>query len=216
LTSEHDLQRLAFTVHEVRSPVAALAAVAEAAESVRGDAEALRRLVDLAIAACRGIERLLDDAVVDVAPVDGVDVGRIASDAVAAASLQGARVELEVSDLVRPVRADPERLRQALDNLILNAVLYGPSEHEVVVRIRPGEDGRTVRVSVANAGDGIPAEAQERIFEPGVRLDRKTPGSGLGLSVVRAVAEGHGGTATVESAPGNGATFTISLPAGSG
>jgi signal transduction histidine kinase len=216
LTSEHDLQRLAFTVHEVRSPVAALAAVAEAAESVRGDAEALRRLVDLAIAACRGIERLLDDAVVDVAPVDGVDVGWIASDAVAAASLQGARVELEVSDLVRPVRADPERLRQALDNLILNAVLYGPSEHEVVVRIRPGEDGRTVRVSVANAGDGIPAEAQERIFEPGVRLDRKTPGSGLGLSVVRAVAEGHGGTATVESAPGNGATFTISLPAGSG
>jgi two-component system, OmpR family, sensor kinase len=213
ISGRADAERLAFTVHEVRSPVAALAAVAEAVEAASSDAEALQRLVALAVAACRAIERLLDEAVLDVVLLEGVDVGRIAGDATASAALQGARVRLEVAPEVGPVAADPVRLRQALDNFIRNALLYGAPGGEIAVRVHPGDGGRTVRFSVSNDGAGIPAEAQARIFEPGVRLDRARPGSGLGLSVVRAVTEGHGGTVSVDSAPGRGATFTISIPA---
>jgi signal transduction histidine kinase len=68
-------------------------------------------------------------------------------------------------------------------------------------------------VSVSNDGEGIPPEEQARIFEPGVRLDRERPGSGLGLTVVRAVVGAHGGEVSVDSEPGAGATFTIALPA---
>lgn len=207
-----DAARLAFTVHEVRSPVAALAAVAEAVVAVRHDSAALRRLVELALAACHVIERLLEDAVLEMTFEESVDVGRIAGDATSAASLQGARLGLEVAPSVEPISADPVRLRQALDNLIANAVLHGEREGEVAVRVDHGDGGRGVRISVWNAGEGIAAGDEARIFEPGVRLDRRRAGSGLGLAVVRAIAEGHGGTVGVESSPGRGVTFTITLP----
>ncbi len=67
-------------------------------------------------------------------------------------------------------------------------------------------------LSVADHGPGIPFDEQERIFEAGVRLDSGQPGSGLGLAVARAIAEAHGGTLTIDSVPGEGATFTIALP----
>ncbi len=70
----------------------------------------------------------------------------------------------------------------------------------------------TVLLSSTDRGPGIPIGEQERIFEPGVRLDRERSGSGLGLAIARAIAESHGGTLTVESVPGEGATFTIALP----
>jgi signal transduction histidine kinase len=67
-------------------------------------------------------------------------------------------------------------------------------------------------VSVTDSGPGIPVEEQERIFEAGVRLDPARPGDGLGLALARAVAEAHGGTLAVESGPGKGTTFALTLP----
>jgi signal transduction histidine kinase len=212
VSTSADCARLVYTVHEVRSPVAALAALAEAIAGAGRDVETVRRLVDLAVAACHAIERVLDDAVLDVEVLDGVDVAQIARDATEAAVLGGARVRLEIGLGTEPLPADPVRLRQALDNLIANAVLYGAQGGEVLVRIDDDPEGGLVLVSVANAGEGIPPDERERIFEPGVRLNVGRPGSGLGLAVVRAIAESHGGTVSVESEPGDGATFTISLP----
>jgi two-component system sensor histidine kinase BaeS len=106
--------------------------------------------------------------------------------------------------------ADPLRVRQALDNLVSNALLHGSREHDVVVSVR--SQGTHVLLAVADAGEGIAPEDQSRIFETGVRLDGGKAGAGLGLAITRAIAEAHGGTLTVESAPGRGSTFTIALP----
>jgi len=119
-------------------------------------------------------------------------------------------VRASVAAKLPRIEADPLRLRQALDNLVANAVTHSPPGGEVVVSARVDEGA--IVLSVADKGGGIPVEEQERIFEPGVRLDVGRPGSGLGLAVARAIAEAHGGKLTVESAPGEGATFTLVLP----
>jgi two-component system sensor histidine kinase BaeS len=103
-------------------------------------------------------------------------------------------------------------LRQALDNLVANALVHSGSVDEVVVRALHGE--ASILISVVDAGAGVPLAEQERIFQPGVRLDGERPGSGIGLAVARAVAEAHGGSLTVESAPDEGATFTLQVPVG--
>lgn len=203
-------ERLALLVHEVRSPVAALAAIAEALAGDSLDADAVRDLLRLAVAACRGIERVVEDAAVGTVELVDVDLRELARDAAAAARLGGARVRESGAPDVPVVLGDPLRLRQALDNLISNAVAYSPPEEDVVVAV--GLDASEVALSVADKGAGIPVAEQARIFAPGVRLDTDRPGSGLGLAIARAIAEAHGGRLTVESAPGEGSTFTLVLP----
>jgi two-component system sensor histidine kinase BaeS len=202
--------RLGILVHEVRSPVAALRAIAEAARLEDFEPSAVRNVVALAVAACRGIERIVTDVAVASVRIEVVDAASLVQDAVAAASLTGVRVRADVRSGFTSVAADPLRLRQALDNLISNALVHGSPEGEVVVSAAIA--GTHVLLAVADTGEGIPPDEQTRIFEAGVRLDRETPGTGLGLAITRAIAEAHGGTLTVESAPGRGSIFTIALP----
>jgi signal transduction histidine kinase len=116
-----------------------------------------------------------------------------------------------------PAVFDRDAIAQALMNLLDNAVKY--SEHaekkEVVVRV--SERGRSIDISVTDHGIGIPPEEQKKIFEKFYRVStglvHDVKGSGLGLSLVKHIAEAHRGTVSVESAPGRGSTFTISLPA---
>ena len=201
--------RLAILVHEVRSPVAALAAIAETFPDVRLEPGERRSLVGLAAAACRGIERVVTDATVASVRREEVDVGRLVAEAVAAASLGGANVRAEVSRGLPLLHADPLRLRQALDNLVSNALVHGAGG-EIVVRA--SSKGGNVLLAVEDHGPGIPADEQERIFDAGVRLDTRRPGTGLGLAVVRAIAEAHRGALSVQSTPGRGAMFTLQLP----
>jgi len=210
VSARSDGDRLAFLVHEVRSPVAALSAIAEALAGGDLDEGTQRELAGLALAACRGIERVVGDAAVGSVRLEAVDVGGLVRESVAAAALGGAKVRPVVSSDLPRIAADPIRLRQALDNLVANAIAHSPPGGEVVVNARVGEG--EILLSVSDKGAGIPIEEQERIFEPGVRLDTSRQGSGLGLAVARAIAEAHGGTLTVESAPGDGATFTLVLP----
>jgi two-component system OmpR family sensor kinase len=110
------------------------------------------------------------------------------------------------------VRADAERLRQVLTNLIDNAVKYSPDGEAVVVHAT-AVNGRVV-VDVVDRGPGIARENQRLIFEKFGRAssgDGK-PGTGLGLYIARSIAEAHGGRLDVESSPGRGTTFTLSLP----
>jgi signal transduction histidine kinase len=116
-----------------------------------------------------------------------------------------------------PAVFDRDAVAQALMNLLDNAVKY--SEHaekkEVVVRV--SERGRSIDISVTDHGIGIAPEEQKKIFEKFYRVStglvHDVKGSGLGLSLVKHIAEAHRGTVSVESAPGRGSTFTVSLPA---
>jgi two-component system phosphate regulon sensor histidine kinase PhoR len=113
-------------------------------------------------------------------------------------------------------RADPERLRQVLSNLIDNAIKYGRPEGRVMIGGRPLDEGR-VELAVRDDGPGIPMEAKERVFERFYRVDkarsREQGGTGLGLAIVKNVMQAHGGEVRVESAPGAGTTFFLTLPA---
>jgi len=209
VTRSEDLaaDRLAVLVHEVRSPVAALSTIAGAA---RAEDQELPRLMELATAACRSIARLLHDAAAASVELEDVDAGALVREIVATAELRGARVRAAVQAGLPRLHADPLRLRQALDNLVANALVHAPAGDEVVVGA--ALEGGRVLLSVSDRGDGIPSAEQARIFERGVRLDATRPGSGLGLAITKAIAEAHGGTLTVQSEPGRGSTFTIALP----
>jgi signal transduction histidine kinase len=192
--------------------VAALAAIATVFAG-SADPNERRTLAGLVLAACRGIERVVSDAAVSSIQVEEVDLARLVRDAASAASLHGADVRADVGEGVASVEADPVRLRQALDNLVSNALRHAPGEAVSVAVER--EDG-IVRISVSDRGPGISEADQERIFEPGVRLGEELAGSGLGLPLARAIAVAHGGTLTVASVPGEGSTFTLALPTRAG
>jgi signal transduction histidine kinase len=132
-------------------------------------------------------------------------------------------VEREVAPGLPPVLVDSAALRRAVANLIENAVKYGAQAGWIGVRAqrpdsRSGADG-PVEISVADRGPGIRREDLPHLFEPFFRgPDAATdgvPGSGLGLSLVRHIAESHGGKVTVATEPGKGTTFTLRLPAAS-
>jgi signal transduction histidine kinase len=204
-----DRKRLALLVHEVRSPVAALAALAEAWRSAQLDRDGRRSLARLAIAACRGIERLVADAAVASIRLEEVDPGELVAEAAEAARLHGARVEATAEPGLPTIQADPVRVRQALDNLVANALTHASSAEPVLVGARV--EGGELLLSVTDAGAGIAFDEHSRIFDPGVRLDVSRPGSGLGLAVVRAIADAHGADLRLASVPGRGSTFTLAF-----
>ncbi len=112
------------------------------------------------------------------------------------------------------VTADPDRLRQALGNLIANAVTYTPAGGRVEVAVR--RSGGSVILEVTDTGPGIAAEHLPRLFERFYRADssrtRATGGSGLGLAITKHLVEAHGGRIDVASTVGGGSVFTIRLP----
>ena len=111
------------------------------------------------------------------------------------------------------VTADPEKLEQILLNLLSNAIKFTPQNGSI--RLSCEVHGQSVYIRVTDTGRGIPQEKQDRIFEPFVRVDegftRPTEGTGLGLAISRNLARAMGGELAVESTPGAGATFTLTL-----
>lgn len=106
--------------------------------------------------------------------------------------------------------ADPQRLTQALVNLLQNAKLHTPEG--TAVELRVFEEERAWRFEVADQAGGVPGGQEETLFRPFVRGGAPGPGSGLGLAITRAIAEAHGGTAGVENRPHREATFWIRIP----
>jgi signal transduction histidine kinase len=124
---------------------------------------------------------------------------------------RGVRIETATTPNLA-ASVDRSRLRQVLANLLDNAIKYTPSGGRI--EIRAGREGDTVVVMVKDTGAGIPAEELPRIWERLYRGDksRSTRGLGLGLSLVKAIIQAHGGEVSVESQPGVGSTFLLSLP----
>jgi two-component system sensor histidine kinase BaeS len=111
------------------------------------------------------------------------------------------------------IAADPAHLRELLLALVENAVRHTPSGGTITLH---AQDGDAPAISVSDTGPGIEAQHQARIFDRFYRADeartRDRGGTGLGLSIASAIAKAHGGTLSVESTPGRGATFTLRLP----
>jgi two-component system, OmpR family, sensor histidine kinase BaeS len=202
---------LALLVHELRSPVAALVAIAETLMSPAGllPRDDARRLLELAVAAGRDVERIVVDATPSSLRPERVDPAALVVDVAATASLSGGVVRAEAEPGLPWLEADPVRLRQALGNLVANALAH--SHGEVVVAARRHADG--VALAVSDSGEGIEPERQTAVFEAGTRFADR-PGEGLGLAVVRAVVVAHGGFVELESAPGRGSVFRLVLPPG--
>ena len=215
-------QLLADTSHELRNPLTVIrtnlgllgreldpATRAEVAGETEEEAERMSRLVADLLLLARQEETARGELVplrLDTLARDAVErVRQLAPDH---------SVALEQADPL-VVRGDPDRLRQLLDNLLDNAVRYTPPGGRVAVGVqRAGSEARLV---VEDTGVGIAPRHLPRIFDRFYRVDparsRATGGTGLGLAIVRHVARVHGGRVEVESEPGRGSRFAVTLPA---
>jgi two-component system OmpR family sensor kinase len=223
--SEDRLRRfVADASHELRTPLAAVRAYAELFR--RG---ADRRPDDLA-RAMTGIETesaRMSSLVDELLLLARLDQGRplelrpLDLTGVAEAAVDAARTVAPDRPLVleagRPVnvRGDSDRLRQVIDNLLANVRAHTPPETPAIVRVK--QEGDAVVLEVADRGPGMDGDTAAHVFERFYRADpsrsRARGGVGLGLAIVAAIAEAHGGRATVSSTPGAGSTFRVTLPA---
>jgi signal transduction histidine kinase len=232
---------LAVMSHELRTPLNAVigyaellnlgvtgpvtAAQAEQLGRIRGSASHLVGLIDQVLRFAR-LEAGRDE--VRLEPFDAVAVARDAADMIAPlAAAKGLAFDVDVPDAPVAVRSDPQKLRQVLLNLLSNAAKYTPAGQIALVLetssgagATPG-DGRAadalVVFRVRDTGIGVAPEHHEHIFDPfwqvSPALTRTVGGTGLGLSVSRQLARLLGGDLTVESAPGAGSTFVLTIPA---
>jgi two-component system, OmpR family, sensor kinase len=221
--SEARLRRfVADASHELRTPLAAVRAYAELFQ--RG---AATRPDDLA-RSMEGIEHeaarmgvLVDDLLLlarldEGRPLlrDPVRLDEVVREAVETARAVDSARAIELRTDPATVTGDRERLRQVFDNLLANVRAHTPAGTPSSVSLHV--DGGDAVVRVADRGPGLPAGERERVFERFYRGDpsraRASGGTGLGLAIVAAVVEAHGGTVGAESTPGDGTTFTISIP----
>ena len=162
------------------------------------------------------LARLDQQRPLEQSPVDLLD---IAHDVVENARLiaPARSIDLAADTPVPPiVTGDAARLRQVVDNLMRNALTHTPPDAAIRVRVSADETTHRAVVEVADEGPGMSEDEAAHVFERFYRADparsRNVGGSGLGLSIVASLVTAHGGTATVATRPGEGATFQIALP----
>jgi two-component system, OmpR family, sensor histidine kinase SenX3 len=212
--------------HELKTPVGALALLAETVEDAVHDPEAVlrfagrmrqeaSRLTDLVqdlimLSRIQAAEPVPDPTPLEVDTVVAEAVDRVRMRANAQGIVLAASGETGMSIL-----GDEDLMVTALRNLLENAVAYSPEQTRVLITTRRA-NGNVAEISVADQGIGIPERDLERIFERFYRVDparsRATGGTGLGLAIAKHVTVAHGGTITVWSKEGAGSTFTLRLP----
>ena len=214
--------------HELKTPVGALALLAETLHA-EDDEDVRQRLSERLVHEAHRVGRTIDDLLelsrieVERSPVrEPVAVHLVIAEAVdrvrQSADLRRIKVEVTEPSPRLTVVGERRQLVSAIGNLLDNAIKY--SDEDATIAVSTSTDGRSVDISVADQGIGIPERDLERIFERFYRVDRarsrETGGTGLGLAIVRHVATNHGGVVRVESQEGLGSTFTLTIPAGPG
>jgi PAS domain S-box-containing protein len=233
LTEEHGLEQLkadfiATVSHELRTPLAAVHGAAKTLlrEDVDLGDEVSRQLLTLVSEQSDRLARMVEDILLASRldspelelTMEHVDVAALTADVIAAARLHASEqltFELGAPPSGPRVEADRDKLRQILVNLVANAVKYSPAGGRIAVDVK-ADDGH-VEILVRDEGLGIAPSEQRLIFEKFYRADanmtRGVSGSGLGLYITRELVHRMGGTISVESQPGEGSTFVVTLPA---
>lgn len=211
--------------HELKTPVGAIALLAETAEDAADDPQAVRhfasRMQREAVRLSALVQEIIELSRLQ-APEKVVDFLPVSVDEVIAEAMDRARMEADAREMSLTVGGsrgiqvlgDYGLLVTAVRNLLDNAVRYSPHGSPVRVGVRT-IDG-VVEIAVVDQGAGISPENTQRVFERFYRIDparsRETGGTGLGLSIVKHVAANHGGEVTVWSTKGRGSTFTLRIP----
>ncbi|MBN1575203.1 MAG: HAMP domain-containing protein [Chitinispirillaceae bacterium] len=216
--------------HELRTPLTSVKGFVETlragAIDDREEAERFLQIIDRQVERLSTIvedllalSRIEQEAQAQGPQLQCTRIASIISAAVETCSIKAAAKEIRIDtvcDAGLHAELEPALIEEALINLLDNAVNYSPNGERIVVSAGIGEDGRELRLSVADNGPGIAPEHHDRIFERFYRVDkarsRKLGGTGLGLSIVRHVALVHKGRVAVRSAPGEGSTFHFFIP----
>ena len=217
---------LDLAVHELRGPLGRIAAYLSMVGA--GDLgilpESAREVVESASADTRLMARMVD-RLAEAARLEGhthhrpchaqCNVGDVLASAIsgvrAEASARRIRLSQRVADSDLEVRGNPDQLSAAVANLLSNSIKYSPEASTVTVQTATRHS--RVAITVTDQGPGITAADAPLVFDKHYRASSITPGLGLGLYLVRRIVESHGGIVTLQSEPGQGATFTIVLPA---
>jgi signal transduction histidine kinase len=214
--------------HELRSPLTSIKGFMELLETTDAENLTARQREFIAIV-LKSTDRLVDlvSDLLDIARIESgqfevhprsVDLRDTIEEVAALMTprLQGKRQRLEVQihDPRPPALADPARMRQVVTNLVTNAHLYTEEDGKITLRLEG--DARETTITIADTGRGMAPEDARRIFDRfyrGSEDERKIPGTGLGLTIVKSLVDLHGGTIDVSSQIGRGTTFTVHLPA---
>lgn len=222
---------LASMSHELRTPLNAVLGLSEAMlEGVYGDvnsrqARSLRTIHESGKHLLHLINDVLDIARVEAGKLElewssispWSFVGESISFVQDAAAARKQRIATDLDPAITRIRADRRRLRQLLLNLLTNAIKFSPTGTTITIGVNSLPDGSAVELWVADAGPGVAVADRSRIFEPFVKLgtspDPREQGVGLGLALVKRIAELHGGTVALEDVPGGGSRVVARLPA---
>ena len=211
--------------HELKTPVGAMALLAEALLASADDADTVRRFAEKVLVEANRLGDMVAE-LIELSRLQGaerlpnvtdVEVDTIVSEAISRHKVAADNADIEVrTDAPSGLRVlgDQTLLVTALANLVSNAIAYSPRGSLVSISRR--RRGDNIEIAVTDRGIGIALEDQERVFERFFRGDkarsRATGGSGLGLAIVKHVAANHNGSIGVWSKPGTGSTFTLSIP----
>jgi signal transduction histidine kinase len=201
--------------HELRTPITI---VRGQLELLSDDPEERRRTLSLVTQELDRMGRMVNDLLLlakaeqpSLLELDLLEVADLVRDVGAKVRPLADRIWVVEDAAKGAIVADRERLTQALVQLVQNAIDH--TRQGDTVTVGAAVEGERARLWVHDSGPGIAPEERERIFERFHRAtNRRSEGAGLGLAIVRAIAQAHGGTVSVESAPGAGATFTIQVP----
>ncbi len=229
--ARQQLEFVAAVSHELRTPVAVInSAAANLADGIVGDPARVKRYGATIQTEARRlgetVERVLQLAGLGSGrplPTAPVSVAGLVRDVVQQSSLDAERagvdVHVQIANDLPSILGDSGTLQSAVQNLVGNAIKYAGHDRWVQVRVTASGSGREreVRIAVDDHGPGLDADERQLVFEPFYRgrtaVANQIPGSGLGLSLVRRIADAHGGRVELATETGQGSTFTICLPA---
>jgi PAS domain S-box-containing protein len=231
VTKQRELQRMRNDVmqlvtHEMKTPLTAIKGMSEVMMKFDPDAGKRREMSAAINEATQRMTRMIDDYLDLTRLESGAREPRLAFHRVDSlieqnlllldpvAARRGVTLIRKFAPELPPILVDADLLARALTNLVANAIKYSPANTDVLISVQAGEEN--LFIAVADQGYGIPPEHHVSVFEKFFRVprveDAETPGTGLGLALVREIAELHGGRVTVESETGVGSIFTLRLP----